>query len=64
MITGAICVVLFIVMYVAADSGEWGPFAVCAVAVLFLIAMACSGRESDKAYHNFCEYWKNGGPER
>ena len=64
MITGAIAVVFVIAGIVCAENGEWGPFAVCAVIVLLLLFFGAVGRESDRAYNNFVDYWANGGEKR
>ena len=64
MITGAIAVVFIIAMYCAGSNGEWGSVAVGAVIVVLLLALASSGRKTDRAYNNFVDYWADGGPER
>lgn len=64
MITGMIAVVFVIAMIAAAGDGEWGAFAVGAVVVVVLLALGAAGRESDRAYNNFVDYWANGVQKR
>lgn len=64
MITGLLCVVFLIAMYAAGSNGEWGTVAVGAVIIVLLIALSSAGRGNARAYNNFRDYWRNGGPER
>lgn len=64
MLTGAICVVFLIAMYICGANGEWGSVAVGAVIVILLIALASAGNGNARAYNNFRDYWRDGGPKR
>lgn len=64
MFTGALCVIFLIAMYCAGSNGEWGSVAVGAVVVLLLLALGSAGRGNARAYNNFRDYWRDGGPER
>ena len=58
MITGLICVILFIAMYCAGSNGEWGSVAVGVVLVLLLIGLCSTGKKADRAYGNFIDHWE------
>ena len=59
MITGMIVAVLLIAMLASAGEGEWGSVAVGAVIIVVLLMLFVFGRESDRAYINFVDYWAN-----
>lgn len=64
MITAILIFLFGVAMYASAGDGEWGAFLIGAVIIVFIIALASIGRGSDRAYRNFRDYWKNGGPDR
>lgn len=64
MITAILIFLFGVAMYASAGDGEWGAFWVGAVIIVFIIALGCISRGSDRAYWNFRDYWKKGGPDR
>ena len=56
--------IFLIAMYSAGSNGEWGSVAVGTVIIILLLALANAGRGNAKAFNNFRDYWKDGGPER
>lgn len=56
--------IFLIAMYSAGSNGEWGSVAVGAVIVILLLALSSAGRGNAKAFNNFRDYWKDGGPKR
>lgn len=64
MITGILVGLFLIAMYCAGCNGEWGSVAVGAVIVVLLIALSSAGRGNARAYNNFRDYWRDGGPEK
>lgn len=64
MITGILVGLFLIAMYCASGNGEWGSVAVGAVIVVLLIALSSAGRGNARAYNNFRDYWRDGGPEK
>lgn len=64
MITGLIAAVIIIAMIACAGNGEWGSFWVGAVIVAALVIFWAVGKQSDRAYNNFVDYWANGGDGR
>ena len=54
-----------IVYWIGSDLGDTAGVIAIAVLILFLLVMfigAC--RDGDKAFNNFVDYWKDGGPQK
>ena len=54
-----------IVYWIGSDLGDKAGVIAIAVLILFLLVMfigAC--RDGDKAFNNFVDYWKDGGPQK
>ena len=64
MLTGILICLFLIAIYCSAGNGEWGSVAIGAVIVVLLLALSSAGRGNARAYNNFIDYWKDGGPKR
>ena len=62
MFTGILVGIFLIAMYCASGNGEWGSVVVGAVIVILLIALRMASIGNARAYNNFRDYWKDGGP--
>lgn len=59
MLTIAIGIIFFVLLYASAGNGEWGAFVLWVVILVVLIGMAAGERKDAKAYHNWADYWAN-----
>ena len=56
--------IMLVCIYAAEGDGQWGSIVVGVVLIILAIGLCCAGRGNDRAYHNFRDYWKDGGPKR
>ena len=54
-----------LVYWIGTDLGDKAGVIALAVLIVIVIGLLIgAGRDNNKAYNNFVDYWKDGGPDR
>lgn len=64
MITGTIVFLFIVAIAGAAGDGDMTTIWVCVGVILLVLAIGSAGRNGDKAFSNFVDYWAEGGPDK